>query len=258
MVDINWNLLQPTDVGNAFTQGMETGRTRKREEVTRNVLAGVAANWPGASRSGGALGGATGIVADPAQDEAQFNALLAPLDQIDPAMSIKLREQRQRSIEGMDDRRARQQEGQNKLDGELVKATGQAALDVLNLPADQRPAAWDNYVDQFSQRYPNAAQYRGKYSDASAKALLAQAGMIDSYQKSQEPKYQVVPEGGALVNMNDPRALSQFSNPAPSEPVKVGSDADYQTLPPGAQYIAPDGTVRRKGGAPSQGGATFP
>lgn len=44
-----------------------------------------------------------------------------------------------------------------------------------------------------------------------------------------------------------------------SSAVRVSSRAEYESLPPGAQYIAPDGSVRRKGGAsPSNGSLTFP
>ena len=53
----------------------------------------------------------------------------------------------------------------------------------------------------------------------------------------------------------------QFVRPggdsAPSVP-SISSPEEYNALPPGAHYAAPDGHVRVKGGAPEQGGATFP
>lgn len=229
MTQINWSLLQPTDVGNAFNQGMETGRARKREEVTQNALSGLAKGWPG---SGVVTPGTPGIAADPQKDEADFNALLAPLAQIDPMMAIKIREMRNKTVDDGYDRQVSRAKVQREADGDLTKATGQAALDVLNLPPEQRSQAWDAYVDQFARRYPNAAQYKGQYSDANAKALLAQAGMIDSYQKSQEPKYLALPHDADLVNLRNPSAVAQFGAPSaatPATPQTQGSVGEFMT-----------------------------
>lgn len=40
--------------------------------------------------------------------------------------------------------------------------------------------------------------------------------------------------------------------------VQIKGADDYNALPPGTPYIDPNGQHRVKGGAPSQGGATFP
>lgn len=57
-----------------------------------------------------------------------------------------------------------------------------------------------------------------------------------------------------------PIADPSTGGPSPAAgggPVRVSSAADYANLPAGAEFITPTGERRRKGGAPSQGGATF-
>lgn len=44
MVDINWNILRPVDIGGAFQQGMEQGRQRRAESEIDKQLAAMAQN----------------------------------------------------------------------------------------------------------------------------------------------------------------------------------------------------------------------
>lgn len=44
MVDINWNILRPVDIGGAFQQGMEQGRQRRAEAEIDKQLAAMAQN----------------------------------------------------------------------------------------------------------------------------------------------------------------------------------------------------------------------
>jgi hypothetical protein len=41
-------------------------------------------------------------------------------------------------------------------------------------------------------------------------------------------------------------ARTPKGQPGAAAPTKISSDADYNALPSGAQFIAPDGTTRRK------------
>ena len=197
MVDINWGIMRPVDIGGAFQQGMERGQQQRDERITKNALAQVATNWPGQNG---------GIVADPRADEQNFNALIAPLAQINPMLAIQLRQKRGEEIERRAKYQGEQREG-------MDKAIGQAVLDVMQQPEDQRAARWDAYVDQFSQRYPNAGQYRGRFSNDLGMAVLAQSGLMQEYQKTQQPSYMAIPEGGTLVNTRDPGAIAQFGAP---------------------------------------------
>jgi hypothetical protein len=87
---------------------------------------------------------------------------------------------------------------------------GNAALDVLNRPPEQRAAAWDAYIDQLSQTMPELAQYRGQYNEQSARSVIAQAEMIGKLHEMEQPDYMAIPAGGTLVDTNNPQAVQQF------------------------------------------------
>lgn len=93
---------------------------------------------------------------------------------------------------------------------ERVSAIGQAALAVSQLPPEQRPAAWDGYIDQLSQRYPELAEYRGQYSEQALMGAIAQAEQMGKFFELSDPRFQVIPEGGTLVNTRDPAAIQQY------------------------------------------------
>ena len=128
-----------------------------------------------------------------------------------------------------------------------VDAIGQAALRVSQLPPEQQPAGWDASIDQLSQRFPELAEYKGQYSQEALMGAIDQAKLVKDFIGLERPDYQVVPEGGTLVNTRDPAALSAVAGQnAPAAPT---SETEYRALPPGAEYIAPDGSKRVKGGA---------
>jgi hypothetical protein len=117
------------------------------------------------------------------------------------------------------------------------------------------PEKWDAYARQYVQMgHPEAAQYIGRYSPEARAAIIAQAGQAKALLEQQEAKWQSVPEGGTLVNTRDPGAVAAFQG-------RQGAgitQEQYQALPPGSPYTAPDGSRRVKGGAAPQGAATFP
>ena len=76
----------------------------------------------------------------------------------------------------------------------------------LALMADT-PTKWDATIDQLG---PQFAQYKGQF--AQRQAIIARAGQAKAFLEQQEPKYQVVPEGGMLVNVKDPKALQQAAD----------------------------------------------
>lgn len=88
---------------------------------------------------------------------------------------------------------------------------GNAALQISQLPPDQRPRAWDMAINQGVQMgFSDLAQYRGQYSEEALNGVLAQAGMIKDALGLAEPKYMAVPPGGTLVNTRSPQAVQQF------------------------------------------------
>lgn len=106
-MEINWSLLADApNPGNAFLQGMEQGRERKRATEERNVLAEIATKWPSPNGSTG------GIMADPREDERQFNELITPLAKLNPQMAIKMRQQFYSDRQGQQEVAQKQNEAQ--------------------------------------------------------------------------------------------------------------------------------------------------
>jgi hypothetical protein len=111
-----------------------------------------------------------------------------------------------------------------------VKTVGQLAL-----MADT-PQKWDATIDQLG---PQFAQYKGQF--AQREAIIARAGQAKAFLEQQAPKYQVIPEGGTLVNTRDPAALQQ---------VAAQNQALQATLPAG--FVLDDGGPTQPASAPFQ------
>jgi hypothetical protein len=150
----------------------------------------------------------------------------------------------QQQLWGLDPEMASRFDGvQRKKMDEEMGAIGQAAYRISLLPPDQRPQAWDSAVEGLSQRFPEMAQYRGRYSEQSLNAVLDQTGLAKDALEARQPKYAVVPKGGGLSDIN---SLSPSFNPRGGPP-----PAATVSLPPGFILDAPGGPAP---GAP----ATFP
>jgi hypothetical protein len=122
---------------------------------------------------------------------------------------------------------------------------GNAAMDVASRPPAERPAAWDAYIEQLAPQYPELADLKGQYSEERLQAAIANAGMMQDHLKALQPDYQVVPEGGTLVNTRDPAALATVAGQnASTAPVQVHSIQEAHALPPGTQFIDPNGVHR--------------
>src|SRR5690606_30806960 len=72
-----------------------------------------------------------------------------------------------------------------------------AAFHIIQLPPEQRAAAWDSYVQQgVGMGYDGLSQYLGKYSEEALNGAVAKAKQMPQFQKFQQPDYQAVGEGG--------------------------------------------------------------
>lgn len=145
---------------------------------------------------------------------------------------------------------------------ERVDAIGQAALRISQLPPEQRPQAWDAAVGQLSTRWPELAEYQGKYSDAALNSAIDTAGQVGKFFELSRPQYMAPPEGSALVNVRDPAAIEAYNKGAgapTSDIPTVTSPEEAKRLAPGTQFKTPDGRLMRvPGGAASDGGGNFP
>lgn len=252
---INWGLGVMPDIGGNALAMFERGREMKREDDTRNALSAYATN--------------------------PNEQTLAPVMAADPRLGIQLRGQQQQQETQSAALRTRAAQGDatamsqligvdfdawKSLSGEQrqsIKAqneyVGNAALDISRLAPEQQAAAWDSYIQQGSQQYPALAEYQGKYSPQALQSALASSGMMKQFIDMTDPKYQVIPEGGTLVNTNDPAAVRSFvGDQAPQQakaPVRVTSPAEARNLPPGTRFIDPNGVERMVPGGGS-GNAT--
>lgn len=82
-----------------------------------------------------------------------------------------------------------------------IKTIGQLAL-----MADS-PQEWDDIVGKLAQSDPSFQKYIGRFD--LRQSVIAQAQQASEFIKQQQPQYQVIPEGGMLVNTRDPAALAQ-------------------------------------------------
>jgi hypothetical protein len=136
------------------------------------------------------------------------------------------------------------------------------------------PEKWDQVVDQLSASgFPEAAQYRGKFSPGLRAAFMAQGGIdpqkagnaptsYEEYQRArQDPNYGKFLEErrGPIVTHNDDGTITLIPrNMLPGAPPQEGGnipsvtdEASYNAIPPGTQYRTPDGHVRVKQGGPA-------
>lgn len=143
-----------------------------------------------------------------------FGLLGNPVNPLQVLQSLALGQQQVHQRQQMEEERASRQREmalreqqfglqQQKLRSETQKmgldSYAEAIQDVLRRPENERASTWDAYVDQFvAMGQPEAAQLRGRYSEQTARAMLAQAGKLSEFNKASEVDYQVIPQGGKL------------------------------------------------------------
>lgn len=235
------SLPNPAAPGQAFQAGMRTAQQEREEREVRGALTAYALN---------------------PDDETAFERLA----QWRPDMAISVRADRdkrqqaaavadlQRRAAGGDrtalaelagiDLDAWDKLADNDRQAVTERATviGQAALRISQLPPDQRPAAWDAAIDQLAPRFPEVAEFKGKYSEEALMSAIDSGKLVTEFTNLSRPSYQVVPEGGTLVNTRDPAALSQVAQQ--NAPVRVTTPAEAQALPPGTRFVDPNGVER--------------
>jgi hypothetical protein len=151
-----------------------------------------------------------------------------------------------------------------------VKTIGQAAK-----MADT-PEKWDAAVDYFaSHGHPDALQFKGQFSPAIRLAFMAQAGIEDDKPQadpSSVREYQYARGQGFNGSYTDflqyvhppspvtiPAGATVSSAPGGSAMPQVSSPQEAAQLPPGTQFMMPDGRIGTvPGGASGNAGGGFP
>jgi hypothetical protein len=241
----------------AFQQGMERGRAEREEREVKGALSAYALN----------------------PDDPQAFEVLA---RVRPDMAISIREdqsKRQQAREVADlqrraatgDRAALAELAGIDLDAydkladndrqatqERVGAIGQAALRISQLPPEQQPQAWDAAVDQLSVNFPELAQYKGRYSPEALQSAIDQAKLVGQFFELERPRWQAIPEGGALVNTSDPAAVAEYMAGQGRNLPTIANPEEARSLPPGSEFRTPDGRILRvPGGGGSNATGTF-
>lgn len=264
------SLISPAAVGGAFAQGMQTGRAEREEREVKGALSAYALN-PDDPQAFQTLAQYKPELAIRVREDqtkrtrdARIQALTASAAQGDKAAAAQLA--------GIDfDKWDKLQDNQRQAIKGQVDYVGNAALQISRLPADQRPAAWDQAIEEGVRLgYPGLAEHRGRYSEQGLQAAIANAGQVKQFIDMTEPKQFNVESGAGRYERNpvtgeittviapNPGDKQPFTPVASSEIPRVSGKADYNNLKPGQQYMDPTGTLRTKTGGPTpQASGTF-
>lgn len=160
-----------------------------------------------------------------------------------------------KQIGGLDD-------AQRKRAADEAGAIGRVAQALTAVPEAQRASELAKYAPMLRQAGIGAHELQGvDLTDAGLARYVGFSQSINDQLAAARPQYQVIPEGGTLVNTRDPQALKAYSTPQAAPQTGGGSlEAQAQAaIAAGADPAAVRARLQQmQGGAPSQGGATFP
>lgn len=212
-------LMDPREIGAGVQQAFQAGRAQRAETETRNAL--------------------SQLVTDPMNTQS-----MATLARYSPQDAMAMQE-RQRGIQA-DEQKAQQQQMQQQLMRAAVggdqaamnelavqnldawktlgaeqrnqvkvetELFGNAAMDILNRPPEQRAQAVQAYAQQLGQQYPEVmqiAQLPPDQLEAALRSAIAEAGMVKQMIELERPDYMAIPAGGTLVDTRNPQAVQQF------------------------------------------------
>ena len=257
---INWGLAQGNGFQNALATGMQMG-AQAREAKERREYRNALANY------------------DPANPET-----IKPIMEIDPRTGMALRKESQamqaqqmeadltqRALAGDPDALLQMAtvnfDKWKTLDSQQrdaitqeAEVNGNAAMDVLRLPPQQRAQAVMAYANRLgSQEIAQLADLPPQELEAALRAAIAEAGMVKELHAMERPDYQAVPYDSTLVNVRDPQAVAQFAGGGqaagqpPSKTLSNGVTA-YQNPETGEWFDNPQEAM---GGAASNGSGGF-
>lgn len=245
MTNPNWGLLaqNQNQTMNALSQGFQIGQAIKGEREAKerqNALSAYVTN-PEAEGAFAGLAQAAPEIAmrergrmDQQQQQQRQADMQARAAQGDEEALAQLAGVDLNAWAKLDDRTRSQAE-------EQMKVLGNASLDILNRPPEQRPQVFDAYIAQLSSQFPSLAQYQGQYSEEMLRGVVAQAGAMEKLMASQRPRYQVLPEGATLVDTSNPQAVQDYSAQQAA----------------GSSPTLPDGFVLDQGGPQASPADTF-
>lgn len=246
-----YDSLQYNNPGQAFTNAFQQGQQQRRESDTQNALAKYATAQ---------AGGGNGIVAG---DNPMMGEAMADLARLDPKLAIQLqRQQQQDRLKGLE-----QHKDQIQIGAAILSAnppTDQASWDRVKQMAGnyginvaELPQAWDANAQQYVQGVIAADKHLNPERDNTPSAVREyeyyqrlpqeQRAGFNQFRQSIRPQIFGSAEGG--YNIYDPNQQGGAQPPQQgAPPANIASKQQYDALPPGTQYMAPDGSIRVKGG----------
>lgn len=171
------------------------------------------------------------------------------------------RQAQQAAIAGGDFDLARQlgalDDDQRKRAAGEAEAIGRVAQALTTVPVAQRQQELQRFLPMLQAQGITPDEIAGAdLSDHGLNRYVSLAQSINDQIAAARPSYQVIPEGGTLVNTRDPNAVRQFSGGGQGGSIEAQAQA---AIAAGADPAAVQARLRQlQGGAPSQGGATFP
>lgn len=223
MVSPNWGLAGGNNALANFGMGVQLGtqmRQRQKERETDEALAAYAAN-PTSPDGVNAL-----LKADPRL------GIQVMRDQREQQQQVQIDDITRRALGGDDQAmqelavknlpawRALSAE-QRDAAAQEAKIFGNAALDILSRPPEQRGAAVASYIQQLGPQYPEVAQIAQlppEQQEMALRAAVAEAQMMDKLHSLERPDYMAIPAGGTLVDTRNPQAVQQFGQGAVPPP----------------------------------------
>lgn len=258
-MSVDWRLgLSPDVTGNAFGAFMQ-GQQAQEADKAKNAMTAYVTN-PNPENLNALAPYQPQLVLQQKQAEQEKAAKAAEAKLIGDALTGNPEARKQLAYTNsemylkLDDRQKKAVDG-------MMDNIGQTAFKILQLPEDQQNAALDQAIAGFKANGIDTSSFvRTGNAKNDLMVALAVSGQLDKYEKFAQPNYVPVGEGG-LAGFQFGQPIQQGGQPqnfGPQQQVARPADkAAYDALPPGTQYVAPDGSVRTKGGASGNAGGPF-
>jgi hypothetical protein len=254
--DVNWSLFGiGPDIGQRFQEGLEHGQAVRRESDTRNALAAYATN-PDDPRTINALAAVSPEMAIQARGQQETRAARLQATQ-QQQHAAALEQHRDRINLGAKLFEQYQVKDQASYD-QAKQAMAQYGYDVSDVPPQYDPAYVDGVKQLGRANAPAAAQGPNIQREVDYYRSIGRPELADKLLVNHaEGQPFVVPGEPGTVQVYPRSALT--GGAGGDAPRQVHSEEEFNALPPGTPFIAPDGSHRVKPGGPTQpASGTFP